>query len=171
MRSWHGNRKKTIAMFLVTSPIVIYVPARGLLAVEIMHAIVQWLANFNIKSKNDVNVCKWETSLYDQWAEQYHFSLWYLLCYWALDSYIFTLTLHNLVHHLYQLHKCLNLSSLWIFFGDQSYIRHSIAYNCIHIYCIVGYFMFKIVIPSASASDQNLVSLIVKPTHCWRACT
>ena len=38
-------------MFLVRSPIVIYVPTRGLLAVEIMHAIVQWLANFNIKRK------------------------------------------------------------------------------------------------------------------------
>ena len=36
-------------MFLVRSPIVIYVPTRGLLAVEIMHAIVQWLANLNIK--------------------------------------------------------------------------------------------------------------------------
>ena len=38
-----------IAMFLVTSPIVINVPIRGLLAVETMHAIVQWLANLNIK--------------------------------------------------------------------------------------------------------------------------
>ena len=38
-----------IAMFLVTSPIVIDVPIRGLLAVETMHAIVQWLANLNIK--------------------------------------------------------------------------------------------------------------------------
>ena len=36
-------------MFLVTSPIVIIVPARGLLAVETVHAIVQWLANLNIK--------------------------------------------------------------------------------------------------------------------------
>ena len=36
-------------MFLVTSPIVIYVPTRGLLAVETMHAIVQWLENLNIK--------------------------------------------------------------------------------------------------------------------------
>ena len=36
-------------MFLVTSPIVIKVPTRGLLAVETMHAIVQWLANLNIK--------------------------------------------------------------------------------------------------------------------------
>ena len=36
-------------MFLVTSPIVINVPSRGLLAVETMHAIVQWLENFNIK--------------------------------------------------------------------------------------------------------------------------
>ena len=38
-----------IAMFLVTSPIVINVPTRGLLAVETMHAIVRWLANLNIK--------------------------------------------------------------------------------------------------------------------------
>ena len=36
-------------MFLVTSPIVINVPTRGLLAVETMHVIVQWLANSNIK--------------------------------------------------------------------------------------------------------------------------
>ena len=36
-------------MFLVTSPIVINVPTRGLLAVKTMHAIVRWLANFNIK--------------------------------------------------------------------------------------------------------------------------
>ena len=46
-----------IAMFLVTLPIVINVPTRGLLAVETMHAIVQWL---NIKR----NVCKQKTSLY-----------------------------------------------------------------------------------------------------------
>ena len=36
-------------MFLVTSPIVINVPTRGLLAVETMHAIVQWLEILNIK--------------------------------------------------------------------------------------------------------------------------
>ena len=41
---YHG-----IAMFLVTSSIVINVPTRGLLAVETIHAIVQWLANLNIK--------------------------------------------------------------------------------------------------------------------------
>ena len=40
---------KAIAMFLVTSPVVINVPTRGLLAVETMHAIVRWLANLNIK--------------------------------------------------------------------------------------------------------------------------
>ena len=51
--------REAIAMFLVTSPIVINVPTRGLLAVETMHAIVQWLANLNIKRK----VCKQETSL------------------------------------------------------------------------------------------------------------
>ena len=38
-----------IAMFLVTSQIVINVPTRGLLAVETMHASVRWLANLNIK--------------------------------------------------------------------------------------------------------------------------
>ena len=38
-------------MFLVTSPIVINVPTRGLLAAETMHAIVRWLANLNIKRK------------------------------------------------------------------------------------------------------------------------
>ena len=52
-----------IAMFFVTSPIVINVPTRGLLAVKTMHAIVQWLANLNIK-RCDVNVCKQETSLF-----------------------------------------------------------------------------------------------------------
>ena len=36
-------------MFLVTSPIDINVPTRGLLAVETMHAIVQWLKNLIIK--------------------------------------------------------------------------------------------------------------------------
>ena len=43
-------------MFLVTSPIVINVPTRGLLAVETMHAIVQWLANLNIK-RNMTSMC------------------------------------------------------------------------------------------------------------------
>ena len=38
-----------IAMFLVRSLIIIMVPTRGLLAVDTMHAIVQWLANLNIK--------------------------------------------------------------------------------------------------------------------------
>ena len=36
-------------MFLFTSPVVINVPTRGLLAVETMYAIVQWLANLNTK--------------------------------------------------------------------------------------------------------------------------
>ena len=40
-------------MFRTTQP-------RGLLAVETMRAIVQWLENLNIKR----NVCKQETSLY-----------------------------------------------------------------------------------------------------------
>ena len=44
-----SNMLHLTAMFLVTSPIVIIVPTRGLLAVETMHAIVQWLANLNIK--------------------------------------------------------------------------------------------------------------------------
>ena len=52
-----------IAMFLVTSPIVINVPTRGLLAVETMHAIVRWLVKFEYQKKYDVNVCKQETSL------------------------------------------------------------------------------------------------------------
>ena len=34
------EKRLLIAMFLVTSPIVINVPTRGLLAVETMHAIV-----------------------------------------------------------------------------------------------------------------------------------
>ena len=42
-------RNLSIAMFPVTSPIVINVTTRGLLAVETMHAIVHWLANLNIK--------------------------------------------------------------------------------------------------------------------------
>ena len=36
-------------MFVVTSPLVINVSTRGLLAVETLHAIVQWLANLNTK--------------------------------------------------------------------------------------------------------------------------
>ena len=36
-------------MFLITSPIVINVQPKGLLAVETMHAIVQCLTNLNIK--------------------------------------------------------------------------------------------------------------------------
>ena len=47
--SMHSLPSNLIAMFLVTSPIVINVPTRGLLAVETMHAIVQWLENLNIK--------------------------------------------------------------------------------------------------------------------------
>ena len=35
-------------MFFVTSPVVINVPTRGLLAFETMHVIVQWLAFWNI---------------------------------------------------------------------------------------------------------------------------
>ena len=35
------KRERLIAMFLVTSPIVINVPTRGLLAVETIHAIVR----------------------------------------------------------------------------------------------------------------------------------
>ena len=36
-------------MFLITSPVVSIVPTRGFLAVETMHAIVQWPANLNVK--------------------------------------------------------------------------------------------------------------------------
>ena len=43
------NSAIVIVMFLVTSPIVINVPIKGLLAVETMDAFVQWLANLNIK--------------------------------------------------------------------------------------------------------------------------
>ena len=50
-------------MFLVTSPIVINVPTRGLLAVETMHAIVSVAGKFEYQKKYDVNVCKQETSL------------------------------------------------------------------------------------------------------------
>ena len=44
-------------MFLVTSPIVI-----GLVAVETIHAINQWLANSNIK-RNMTSVCKQDSRL------------------------------------------------------------------------------------------------------------
>ena len=53
-----------IAMFLVTSPIVINVPIRGLLAVETMHAInSSVVGKFEYQNKYDVNVCKQEASL------------------------------------------------------------------------------------------------------------
>ena len=56
-----------IAMFLVTSPIiVIIVPTRGLLAVETMHAIVQWLANLNIK-RNMTSVFVNKKHRYNSW--------------------------------------------------------------------------------------------------------
>ena len=38
-----------IAMFLVTSPIVVNMPTRTQLAVETMTSFVPWLANLNIK--------------------------------------------------------------------------------------------------------------------------
>ena len=47
-------------MLHVTSPIIINEPSGGLLAVETMHAIVQWLENLNVKRL----VCKQETSLW-----------------------------------------------------------------------------------------------------------
>ena len=61
-------------MFLVTSPIVINVPLRGLLAVETMHAIVQWLSNLSneYQNKYDVNVCKQETSLWNEMVDCGH---------------------------------------------------------------------------------------------------
>ena len=40
---YHTHYILLIAMFLVTSPIAINVPTTGLLGVETMHAIVQWL--------------------------------------------------------------------------------------------------------------------------------
>ena len=46
-------------MLHVTSPIVINEQSGGLLAVETMNAIVQWLENLNVKRL----VCKQETSL------------------------------------------------------------------------------------------------------------
>ena len=45
-------------MSLVTSPIVITVPTRGLLAVETMHAIVQWLENLNRRNMMSMFVNK-----------------------------------------------------------------------------------------------------------------
>ena len=47
-------------MFLVTSPIVINVQTRGLLAVECSVA-----GKFEYQKKYDVNVCKQETPLYE----------------------------------------------------------------------------------------------------------
>ena len=38
-----------IAILTVTSPVVINVPTRGLLAVETKNSFVVWLANLNIK--------------------------------------------------------------------------------------------------------------------------
>ena len=45
-------------MSLVMSPIVITVPTRGLLAVETMHAIVQWLENLNRRNMMSMFVNK-----------------------------------------------------------------------------------------------------------------
>ena len=42
-------RAARIAILTVTSPIVINVPTRGLLAVETKNSFVLWLANLNIK--------------------------------------------------------------------------------------------------------------------------
>ena len=84
-----GDVSLLIAMFLVTSPIVINVPTRGLLAVETMHAIVQSLANLNIKRsmtsmfvnkkhrygrefKKTTTATAMETSLYNTLREQYN---------------------------------------------------------------------------------------------------
>ena len=61
-----SNFLKCIAMFLVTSPIVINVPTRGLLAVETMHAIVRVAGKFEYQKKYDVNVCKQVSSLCHQ---------------------------------------------------------------------------------------------------------
>ena len=74
-------------MFLVTSPIVINVPTRGLLAVETMHAIVQWLANLNIKRNL--------TSMFVNKKHRYFRALTkgYLNFYFITDKIIFSLTL------------------------------------------------------------------------------
>ena len=45
----------------------LFLPTRGLLAVETMHAIVQWLENFEYQKKYDVNVCKQEKTLYSSY--------------------------------------------------------------------------------------------------------
>ena len=44
-----NHEKRYSDVVLVTSLIVINVPTRDLLGVETMHAIVQWLANLNVK--------------------------------------------------------------------------------------------------------------------------
>ena len=49
-------KQKPIAMFLVTSPIVVNLPTRGLLAVETMYDIVQRLAKLNIKRNMTRNI-------------------------------------------------------------------------------------------------------------------
>ena len=69
----------TIAMFLVTSPIVINVPTRGLLAVETMHAIVQWLANLNIKRNM--------TSMFEN--KKYRYTYAFQHCNLLIDMMIF----------------------------------------------------------------------------------
>ena len=72
-------------MFLFTSPTVINVPTRGLLAVETMHAIVQGLANLNIK-RNMTSVfvnkkhrytglCKFVRGISNVWENAYSYNI------------------------------------------------------------------------------------------------
>ena len=61
-------------MFLVTSPIVINVPTRGLLAIETMHAIVQCLENLNIK-RNMTSMFVNKKHRYS--VEMFRFLKWY----------------------------------------------------------------------------------------------
>ena len=67
---------RIMAMFLVTSPIVINVPTRGLLAVETMHAIVQWLENIkrNMTSMFINKKHRYKRSLLKMYVETYETS-------------------------------------------------------------------------------------------------
>ena len=71
---WDVRTRVNIATFLVTSPIVINVPTRGLLAVETMHAIVQWLENLNIKRNM--------TSMFVN--KKHHYMLHYFLLFYSV---------------------------------------------------------------------------------------
>ena len=66
-------------MFLVTSPIVINVPTRGLLAVETMHAIVRWLANLNIKRNMTSMFVNKKHRYYDDCGTLFMYSIYFLV--------------------------------------------------------------------------------------------